>query len=179
MRPLETLTAFDHFLAESGLFLDAVIVGGTALSLIGVISRPTRDCDVLYPALSSELRAAAASFAKQIRAMGGALDDNWLNDTAALVAHTLPPGWMERLHEIFRGRAITLRSLGRIEILMTKLYALCDRGIDLPDCVALAPTPTELDQILPWLRQQDLHPEWPGHVERILNDLRRRLADAT
>jgi hypothetical protein len=179
MRPLETLTAFDHFLAESGLFLDAVIVGGTALNLMGVISRPTRDCDVLYPALSAELRAVAASFAKQIRAMGRALDDNWLNDTAAPVAHTLPPGWKERLHEIFRGRAITLRSLGRTEILMTKLYALCDRGMDLPDCVALAPTRTEMDQITPWLRQQDLHPDWPGHVERTLDHLRRSLTDAT
>jgi hypothetical protein len=42
--------------------------------------------------------------------------------------------------------------------------ALCDRGIDLHDCVALAPTIHELDEITLWLQQQDANPDWPAHV---------------
>ena len=63
MKPRETLEAFDAFLAERGLRLDAVVVGGTALNLLGVVSRPTKDCDILYPQLPDEIGDAAKAFA--------------------------------------------------------------------------------------------------------------------
>ncbi len=59
---------------------------------------------------------------------------------------------------------------------MSKLFALCDRGIDLQDCVALAPSAAELLEILPWLEKQDANPEWPAHVRVTLDDLQGRLA---
>jgi hypothetical protein len=55
------------------------------------------------------------------------------------------------LQTVFSGAAITLRCLGREDLLRSKLSALCDRGIDLGDCVALAPTAGELRTIAPWL----------------------------
>jgi len=51
MYPRETLQAFDLLLAQQGLRLDAIVVGGAALNLLGVISRETKDCDILHPAL--------------------------------------------------------------------------------------------------------------------------------
>ena len=42
--PRETLEAFDRFLADRTLRPDAVVIGGAALNLLGVISRPTKDC---------------------------------------------------------------------------------------------------------------------------------------
>ena len=56
MKPKETLTRFDAFLAKRGLVLEAVVVGGAALGLLDVISRETRDCDILHPELSEEIR---------------------------------------------------------------------------------------------------------------------------
>jgi len=56
-----------------------------------------------------------------------------------------------------------------------KLFALCDRGIDLGDCLALRPTAAELAEAVPWLEVQDLHVEWPTHVHNTLVDLARRL----
>ena len=50
--------------------------------------------------------------------------------------------------------AIFVRQPGA-DLLKTKLFALCDRGIDLPDCIALAPTAHELDECVPWLAVQD------------------------
>jgi hypothetical protein len=71
--------------------------------------------------------------------------------------------------------ALILKALGRADLLKTKLFALCDRGIDLGDCLALAPAADELDDAEPWLFVQDTNPQWPDHVRATLDDLRRRL----
>jgi hypothetical protein len=68
-----------------------------------------------------------------------------------------------------------LDTLGRADLLKTKLFALCDRGTDLPDCVAMAPTATELAESLPWVASQDANPDRPAHVEATINDLKKRL----
>ncbi len=175
MKPLEIIPRFDAFLEEQGLSLDAVIIGGTALGLLGVISRQTRDCDVLYPALSEPIRWAAAAFAAMLRAQGETLDDDWLNEGPAQVAASLPGNWQSRVQVVFRGRALTLRTLGRMDLLRTKIFALCDRAIDLADCLALAPTSEELDEILKWIEPQDANPGWPAHTRDVISDLRRRL----
>jgi hypothetical protein len=57
VKPRETISAFDSFLASRRLSLDAVIVGGAALGLLGITSRQTRDCDVLAPDLPESILA--------------------------------------------------------------------------------------------------------------------------
>jgi hypothetical protein len=175
MWPPDALTRFDAFLAARRLQLDAVVVGGAALALLGITTRRTRDCDVLYPVLSEAILAAARAFAHQIRAEGGALADDWLNNGPSSLVDALPAGWRDRTQVVFTGRASTLRSLGRLDLLRSKLFALCDRGTDLGDCLALCPTAAELDAITPWLERQDAHPDWPAHTRATVADLRRRL----
>ena len=177
MNPRETISRFDAFLAELGVRLDAVVVGGAALALLGVTSRQTRDCDVLDPALSDEVLAAARAFAAQRRAESDILADDWLNNGPSSLADVLPRGWRARTRVVFEGRAITLRCLGRRDLLRSKLFALCDRGIDLGDCLALRPTAVELDAVAPWLERQDAHPDWAAHVRATFEELRRRLND--
>ena len=175
MRPRETIERFDRFLADHGLHFEAVVVGGAALGLLGVVSRQTRDCDVLQPKVPGDIKDAAVRFAARERAAGRDLQDDWLNDGPASLAHVLPEGWQERLQPVFRGQALVLHTLGRPELLKAKLFALCDRATDLPDCVALAPTPQELEGARPWLHAQDANPQWPAHVDQVLADLARRL----
>jgi uncharacterized nucleotidyltransferase DUF6036 len=177
MFPGEILTGFDRFLASRGIRLEAVVIGGTALNLLGIVSRPTKDCDILDPPLSAPVLEAARAFAAQLRATGEALSEDWLNNGPMSLADALPAGWRERLQIVFEGTAIRLRCLGREDLLRSKLFALCDRSVDLGDCVALAPTSEELQAILPWLEQQDGNPEWPAHVRAALADLGRRLSD--
>ena len=62
MQPKQTIEAFDCFLAEKEERFSAVIIGAGALSLLGVISRETRDIDVLDPPLPQERRTWAMSF---------------------------------------------------------------------------------------------------------------------
>jgi hypothetical protein len=173
--PRETVTRFDAFLAARRLSLDAVVVGGTALALLGVVSRQTRDCDILHPELSADLLTAARAFAAQRRADGDPLADGWLNNGPSSLAEVLPEGWPARTEVVFQGSAVTLRSLGRADLLGSKLFALCDRGIDLGDCLALQPAREELREITAWLEERDAHPDWPAHVRTTLLDLGRRL----
>jgi hypothetical protein len=175
MRPREIIAEFDHFLAQRGLTFEAVVVGGAALALLGTISRETRDCDVLHPRLSEQLLQAARAFAEHKRNGGEVLHDDWLNNGPSSLADVLPGGWMERVQVVYSGQAITLHTLGRLDLLRSKLFALCDRGLDLLDCVALAPSAEELEAVNPWLERQDANPGWPAHVRAILDDLRTRL----
>jgi hypothetical protein len=175
MSPRETLEAFDRYLAARALRLEAVVIGGAALNLLGIISRATKDCDILDPPLPSAVVEAARSFAAEARKRGELLQDDWLNNGPASLASVLPPGWRERLQTVFSGTSIELRCLGRDDLLRSKLFALCDRGFDLGDCLALAPSADELHALSPWLEYQDGNPDWPAHVRATLADLSRRL----
>jgi len=70
MLPRQTLEHFDDFLEARGLRLDAIIVGGSALVLIGIIDRPTRDVDVLSPDLAPSITDASRAFALEMRSRG-------------------------------------------------------------------------------------------------------------
>jgi len=175
MDPRSTLAGFDRYLASRGLALEGVVVGGAALNLLGVIKRQTRDCDILPPALPPEILQAAREFAPEVRTAGGALGDEWLNNGPRSLAPLLPAGWELRLQEAFRGQVLVLRALHRSDLLKSKLFALCGRGLDIPDCIALAPTPEELAEAIIWLEPQDLNSYWPVHVRATLDDVARRL----
>jgi hypothetical protein len=175
MLPRPTLEAFDAWLASRSLQLEAIVVGGSVLALLGVTERQTRDVDILHPELSAEVALAAREFAAHLRRQGVELADDWLNNGPIQLAEALPDGWRLRVRSTFEGAALRLTVLGRADLLKTKRFALCDRGTDLADCVALAPDADELDEAEPWLAEQDANPMWSEHVRSTLADLRRRL----
>ena len=110
-----------------------------------------------------------------MREQGEELRDDWLNNGPSSMLRTLPPGWEHRLRLVFQGKSIVLHTLGRADLLKTKLVGLCDRGTDLGDCLALAPSAEEIDEASGWVKEQDANPDWPAYVEEVLADLRRRL----
>jgi hypothetical protein len=175
MLPRPTIEAFDRHLLALGLSFEGVVIGGSALGLMGVIQRPTRDFDILVPELPPAIVSAARDFAEARRQAGDDLLDDWLNNGPMQLGDVLPVGWRERVQSVFEGRALSLSTLGRSDLLKSKLFALCDRGTDLPDCVALAPTAEELADCVPWLEVQDGNALWPAHVRETVADLARRL----
>lgn len=175
MHPSDIVDAFDRHLASVSLSFDAVVIGGSALVLMGVVQRTTRDVDVLVPAVTPAVARAARDFARAQRAAGVDLADDWLNNGPMQLGDVLPSGWRERVVPLFDGHVLTLRTLARPDLLKSKLFALCDRGIDLSDCVALSPTHEELVECLPWLVLQDGNELWPEHVRATLHDLETRL----
>ena len=175
MLPGPTIDAFDAHLFGLGLRFEGVVIGGSALALMGVIHRSTRDFDILVPVLPVAIANAARDFAKLQRAAGTTLSDDWLNNGPMQLGEVLPTGWRERVRRIFVGQALVLDTLGRSDLLRSKLFALCDRSTDLDDCVALGPTANELVECMPWLELQDGNELWPAHVRETLADLARRL----
>jgi len=162
---------FDAFLHDKGLQFEAVVIGGAALNLLGVISRFTRDCDVLDPKIPDEVLKAAHEFAAKVRLDGGVLRDDWFNNGPSSLKRTLPKTWQTTLQPLYQGKALKLHTLSRADLLKTKLFAFCDRGTDRDDCIKLNPTREELIQALPWVKDQDANVDWPKHVEETISEL--------
>ena len=80
-------------------------MGGSALALMGVIQRPTRDFDILVPELPEESALAARTFAKLQREAGAKLSDDWVNNGPMQLGQVLPVGWHHRVQQIFEGEA--------------------------------------------------------------------------
>lgn len=130
---------------------------------------------MILPELPTDITEAASRFALRERSEGRDLQDDWLNNGPSSLVDVLPEGWQQRLRCAYEGEAITLSALGRSDLLKDKIFALCDRGTDLSDCLALAPDERELQEALPWLQVQDANPDWPAHVRGVVEDLARRL----
>jgi hypothetical protein len=133
------LQALGDVLGSRGHAFDLVVVGGAALLLRGVVSRPTKDGDVVgerrpdgsiarLDALPPPLAQAAIDVA---RAYG--LADDWLNlGPASLLDGPLPTGFAERLSPVAFG-ALRLWIAGREDLVALKLWAAADRwpgGLD-------------------------------------------------
>lgn len=171
----DILNKFDQALSARSLSLEATVIGGAAMVLLGITTRQTRDVDVLNPELDALVKRASVEFAHQMRCEGVMLDDDWFNDGPHALTDVLPEEWGRRLRVLYQGDALSLTTLSRLDLLKTKLFALCDRGTDLSDCLAMAPALDEIDACKTWVSEQDAHPDWPVHVARTLDDLKRRL----
>ena len=167
--------SFDAYLASQKRNFEGVAVGAAALQLLGIITRLTQDCDLLDPKMPDWLKEAAIAFAKEEQKQGRQLAEDWLNNGPASLKKTLPFEWQARLVDLYNGKALKLTSLGRSDLLKTKLYAYCDRQVDLLDCIALKPSNNELDECYQWVSEQDMNPSWPEHVESMFNKLRKNL----
>src|SRR4051812_41079951 len=106
MLPRPTIEAFDRHLLGLGLRFEGVVIGGSALGLMGIIHRPTRDFDILVPELPPAIVSAARDFARAQRSGGVDLLDEWLNNGPMQLGDVLPIGWRERVHRIFEGQAL-------------------------------------------------------------------------
>ena len=66
MKPKEMLIEFDEYLAVRKLQFEAIVIGGAALAILGVVSRETQDCDVLDPNIPLDIEKAAHEFSHEI-----------------------------------------------------------------------------------------------------------------
>lgn len=179
MKPNEMLVEFDQYLSVRGLEFEAIVIGGAALSLLGVITRETQDCDVLDPNIPKVVAEAALEFGRDAMSRGHDLKEQWLNNGPESLKDVLPKGWRSRLQKLYFGKALSLHTLGRPDLLKSKLFAYCDRGQDLKDCIALKPSQPELSEALDWVKAQDANPGWPAHVEEQMAKLASRLGHGT
>lgn len=170
----EKIELFDKYLGKRRLRFEAIVIGGAALNIMRVISRETKDVDLISPKIPEEIKIASIDFAKTHPELG--LDpEAWMNNGPESILTNLPQGWDLDLQEIYKGQSLHLLTLGRLNLLRTKLYAYADRDIDFNDCVAMKPTKEEIDICKEWVLAGDTNPLWTIRVETVLNRLLREL----
>jgi hypothetical protein len=140
---------------------------------MNVTSRVTRDADLLDPTIPQKIKALSIQF--PLAYPDFKLSNDWLNKGPISLQRDLPEGWRADLQKIFAGKAICLSTLGRLDLLKTKLYALCDRGTDFDDCVKLAPSLEGINECLPWVLKGDANPLWPERVNEMITELKKEL----
>lgn len=157
-----------------------VIIGGSALITLGIVSRTTKDVDIMAGVdaerglvdprpMSPALRAAAENVAREMH-----LEPNWINTGPAdQVLAGLPEGFLSRLSRQDYGPALTLCFPDRFDLIHLKLFAIMDqgKGRHVTDLMALEPTDDEMVKAAAWVLTQDAGEVFPEIVKNGLTQL--------
>lgn len=158
------LSALGEQLSLTGHAYDLIVIGGSALLALGLVSRSTQDVDVVALTGSAGLAEAlplptplAEARARVARDFG--LPEDWLNSEAArdMLRLGLPPGFTERLTPRDYGPFLTVRYASRFDQIHFKLHATVDRGggKHFADLQELEPSEDELLAAARWSRTHD------------------------
>jgi hypothetical protein len=175
------LGALGEVLAQRGLAYEVVLVGGGNLLLRGIISRPTKDGDLLGQRLEDgrivQIRRLPDGLSRAVADVASAygLAGDWLNiGPEALLELGLPPGFAERLSRRDFG-ALTIWVAGTYDLICFKLYAAADhwptRDRHLADLRALKPRRAQLLSAALWTRTHDSSPDFRTLLVAVLADL--------
>lgn len=159
----EALATLGEVLDARGLTYKIVAVGGSALMLLGLVDRPTRDLDALALVENDKYVPAdplpvplEEAITRVGRALG--LSDDWLNPgPTELLRFGLPAGFEQRVQRRYYG-GLTLLVAGRLDQICFKLYAAVDQGAGskhAADLRRLEPTRGELLSAARWSRTHD------------------------
>lgn len=178
----EALTRTGRHLALADADAYSLLVcGGSALSLAGLLDRPTRDVDVLGLVKGTEVTGVEELLPKEIMraaekvAADLNLPHGWLNDAALEVQRMgLPRGILKRAKPHHFGPCLTIYLIGRQDQVALKLYAALDsvKGQrHFGDLVAIEPTQREMDSAVRWLLDRRTSREFRGAVGKICKAL--------
>ncbi len=139
-----------------------MVCGGTALNILGIIDRATRDIDVMG-VLVSEGDIKEAAFedwfidAAARVASDYDLPEDWINSGPTSMVRTgLPEGLATRLAARSYGDHLTVHYTSRYDLIHLKLYAAVDRqDRHLEDLRALEPSREEMAAAASWCLGQD------------------------
>jgi len=146
----------------------AILVGGgAALNVLGLISKTTKDVDIIAIASGADrdLRFERAEplpgyLEQAIKQTADDLSmpEEWMNaGPTSLVDFGLPKGCIERALRVDYGERLTVYFVSRLDQIHFKLFAAVDHGggRHLADLTALRPTPEELLAAGQWSMTHD------------------------
>lgn len=160
-----------------GSHVEIVVIGGSALTALGLVRRATRDVDLLAIVENGELRLAeplpqALLAARATVAADFALAEDWLNTGPTdLLKWGLPEAFMSRVVTRHYGAALVVHFASRFDQIHFKLFAVVDQGGGRheTDLRALHPTQGELTAAARWSVTQDPS---PGYRSVLVDALR-------
>jgi hypothetical protein len=173
------LGALDEQLGDLGKQQEIVVIGGSALTALGLVRRATRDVDLVAIAEDGELRPAnplpeALREARDRVARDFDLEPNWLNaGPTDLLKWGLPEGFMNRIVTRRYGDALTVHFASRYDQVHFKLFAMVDQagGRHEADLRALRPARQEIIAAARWSMTQDPSPGYKMVLRQALNAL--------
>lgn len=193
-RLLEDSADIKRALQRVGELLDAagesyaiIIVGGAALNLLHVVSRATRDVDIVAfatrrarswrpteapPELPSPLALAVGTVARDLNLL-----PTWLNTgPQSQWRYGLPRGFAGRVRWSRYG-GLHVGIAGRADLIALKLFAATDAdgpaaGRHTKDLLALAPTVAEFARAARWVKRQDAGELFPRQVDHVVERVR-------
>lgn len=157
------LAALGERLELAAVRVELVVVGGSALAMLGLVERPTRDVDVVALLDVGVLRPArplpqGLVEARDAVALDFGVPAGWLNvGPSDLLDFGLPEGFVGRLERRELGSALVVHLASRLDLIHLKLYAFVDQGSGRheEDLRALEPTRDELLAAAQWARTHD------------------------
>jgi hypothetical protein len=173
------LGALEEQLRALGKQQEIVVIGGSALTALGLVRRATRDVDLVAIAEGGQLLPAsplpaALREARDRVARDFDLDPNWLNaGPTDLLKWGLPEGFMNRVVTRRYGDALTVHFASRFDQIHFKLFAMVDQagGRHETDLRALHPSKPELIAAARWSMTQDPSPGYRMVLREALNAL--------
>lgn len=162
----------DALAIEGAEPVDWIVCGGTALGIIGVVQRPTRDIDVIggwssatleivqidqFPLAVERAIARVADAHPELQSFGITNERPWVNLGAkGLLNFGLPSGCKDRLTPRTIGTHLTLRLPDRRDLIAFKLFAASDaahgrQAVHKSDLRALSPNDEELRFAIDWV----------------------------
>ncbi|BDU71346.1 hypothetical protein METEAL_05200 [Mesoterricola silvestris] len=159
-----------------------VVCGGSALIALGLVSRTTRDLDVLALAREGRLVAPvplppALVVAAEAVAKVFGLPRNWLNNgpssgEGGLFQVGMPEGLQDRLVTCAYGPALTVSFIARADQIPFKLWASVDRGgYHIDDLLKLQPTAEEIRAAALWTLEKDVSEGYRMVLGSLLTEL--------
>ncbi len=169
----DLLHALGDQLAAHGERYTLAVVGGSALLALGLVSRATRDVDILAIVEDRELVSAQPLPAALLDAAHIVARDFGLSDDpgpTSLLDLGLPKGLYERAQRRTYGPALEILFASRVDQIHLKLYATVDQGVGkhLDDLTTLQPTEQELLDAARWSRTHDPSEGYRSALERVL-----------
>ena len=138
-----------------------VVCGGTALQALNLVTRTTKDVDVIGEIHGSDITFARLNsrFLEQVVLCARTFDlpDDWFNTgPEGYIRSGLPAGLTDRLTWKEYGHNLSIGYISRIDQIFFKLYAAVDRGgYHVDDLLALRPSKKELSAAARWTCEQD------------------------
>lgn len=115
----DSLILLNIYLSKKGVKRSFIICGGASLVLQGIISRITKDIDIIAPPIDDILKASALSVSQDL-----GLDDHWLNSGRETISKDLASGWESRVFEVFKDSNLSVFSISISDLIFTKFWAL-------------------------------------------------------
>jgi hypothetical protein len=172
----QLLAALSEQLAARGESHTIVVIGGSALIVLGFVSRSTRDVDVVALLEGEELISADPLPAGLLAAAELVSDDfglpeRWLNSgPTTLLDFGLPAGFLDRAERRNYGPALEVIFASRLDQVHFKLYAVVDQGggRHFDDLQALSPTEAELHGAATWSETHDNSAGYREVLDKVL-----------